>query len=239
MTTNKPQKQAIRARMAKTGERYTTARHFHLGQHLAPDQAPVSEPLPEITGPRPRVAEPGMSDTAIQRGSGKSWDEWFRILDAWGAEAKTHRDIARHLVEHYGVGGWWAQSVTVGYERARSMRSLNERADGFMLNASKTFPVPVERLFKAFSDELERDQWLEPGTLHPRTARPFRSARFDVPANGTRIEVNFTAKGESKASAAIQHLKLLAESDVDWWRTFWKARLERLEALLAKHPASG
>lgn len=91
MTTDKAQKQAIRARMAKTGERYTTARHFH----LASDQAPVSEPLPETIGPRPRVAEPGMSDTAIQRGSGRSWDEWFRILDAWGAETKTHRDIAR------------------------------------------------------------------------------------------------------------------------------------------------
>lgn len=129
--------------------------------------------------------------------------------------------------------------MTVGYERAHGMRSVNERADGFMVNASKTFPVPVERLFKAFTDELERDQWLESATLHPRSARPHRSARFDVPAHGTRIEVNFTAKGESKASATIQHVKLPAESDVQWWRAFWKARLERLGTLLAKHPPSG
>ena len=33
MTKDKAQKQAIRARMAKTGERYTTARHYLLDLH--------------------------------------------------------------------------------------------------------------------------------------------------------------------------------------------------------------
>ena len=33
MTTNKAQKRAIRARMDKTGEAYTTARHYLLDLH--------------------------------------------------------------------------------------------------------------------------------------------------------------------------------------------------------------
>ena len=40
MTKDKAQKQAIRARMTKTGERYTTARHYLLDLHR-PGQANV------------------------------------------------------------------------------------------------------------------------------------------------------------------------------------------------------
>lgn len=74
MTTDKAQKQAIRARMAKTGERYTTARHFHLDQHLAQPENPVAVE-PDSSALPPRVAEPGMADAAVLRGTGKTWDE--------------------------------------------------------------------------------------------------------------------------------------------------------------------
>jgi hypothetical protein len=182
----------------------------------------------------PRVAEPGVSDDAVQRATGKGWDEWFALLDAWGGTEHTHTEIARHLVEVHGVDGWWAQSVTVGYERARGMRAKYQHADGFSASASKTVPVPVERLFAAFVDDAARDSWLEPGTLRPRTAQPPRSARFDVPANDTRLEVYFTAKGDAKASVQIQHSKLPLEEDVELWRAFWKERLKRLAAMLTE-----
>ncbi len=45
MTREKAQKRAVRARMAKTGERYTTARLYHLDLHRQPgqDTIPASE----------------------------------------------------------------------------------------------------------------------------------------------------------------------------------------------------
>ena len=238
MTRDKALKRAIRARMAKTGERYAAARHFHLDRHLIlpidgpGETSPVPDQSPPVELP-PRVAEPGVSDEAIRRGTGKGWDEWFRLLDGWNAAARTHAEIARHLAEEHGVGGWWAQSVTVGYERARGLRAVHQQPDGFSVNASKTFPVPVERLFAAFVEEAARDGWLEPGTLRLRTAQPNRSARFDVLANGTRLAVGFTAKGEAKASAQLQHEKLPTADDVETWRAFWKARLDRLADMLA------
>ena len=234
MTKNKAQKGAVRERMAKTGERYAAARHYLLDQHLLPptepDPEPEKGPAPEPAALPPRVAEPGMSDASLQRGTGKTWDEWFVLLDAWGAAERTHAEIARHLSEEHGVPGWWAQGVTVGYERARGMRAFHERPDGFSVSATKTVPVPVERLFAAFVDERIRDEWLESGTLRLRTSQPNRSARFDVLADGTRLQVNFTAKGEAKASAALQHEKLRSTDDIEAWRAFWKARLERLTA---------
>jgi hypothetical protein len=212
--------------MAKTGERSTTTRH----DHLEPPPETVSSPAPADLPPR--VAEPGSSDAAVKRGTGKTWDEWFAILDAWGATERAHPEIARYVAAEHGLSGWWAQHVTVGYERARGLRAVHQLPDGFSVNASKTMPVPVDHMFAAFVEDVLRDEWLEPETLRLRTAQPNRSARFDVLANGTRLEVNFTAKGEAKASAQVQHVNLAAQEDIEPWRAFWKERLDRLASLL-------
>jgi hypothetical protein len=181
----------------------------------------------------PRVAEPGMSDEAIKKGSGKSWDEWFALLDAWGALEKTHTEIARYISAELGVDGWWAQGVTVGYERARGMRAVHQTLNGFVMNASKTVNVPVSRLYAAFINEPIRDRWLEPGTLRLRTSQENRSARFDIlTLEGSLLEVNFTAKSNAKSSAELQQGKLADDEERTIWRTFWKERLERLAALL-------
>ena len=87
MTTEKARKRATRERMTKTGERYAAAR-----RHTATK-------LP------PRVEEPGMTDASVRTGSGKTWDEWFRILDDWGAAERTHRDIARFVRDELGSPG--------------------------------------------------------------------------------------------------------------------------------------
>jgi len=237
MTSNKAQKRAIRARMAKTGEHYTTARHYHLDQHLssAPDSAATAklESLLPASLP-PRVTEPGLSDASIQRGSGKTWDEWFVILDAWDATERTHTEIARHLVEDHDVSGWWAQSVTVGYERARGKRAIHQQATGYAVNVSKTIPLPISDLVAAFVDETRRDTWLEPGTLRLRTSQVNRSARFDVLPNATRLNATFIAKSESKSTIQLEHEKLPVAADVETWRTFWKERLARLAESLTK-----
>lgn len=236
MTRDKARKRAIRARMAKTGERSTTARHDHLDLHRqADDQTPADPGEPTDNQPRPdRIAAPSTGDAAVRRATGKTWGEWFALLDAWGAASRTHPEIARHVAETYEIEGWWAQHVTVGYERARGMRAVNQRPDGFSVNASKTVGVPVERLYAAFVEDARRDAWLEAGTVRLRTAQPNRSARFDVIADGTRLHVHFTAKGEAKASVAVQQVTLAGAGEVAPWRAFWKERLDRLATVLAR-----
>ena len=81
MTTDKARKRAVRTRMAKTGERYAAAR-----RHLVTDGSASPAALP------PRVAEPGMTEAAITKGTGRGWDDWFRVLDEWGAATKPHPD---------------------------------------------------------------------------------------------------------------------------------------------------
>ena len=215
MTEEKTRKRAIRARMAKTGERYTAAR-----QQLAKE--------PKLPASSRNVAHPGMSDEAVRSRSGKGWDEWFAILDAWGASRRTHTEIARHLQEQHGVSGWWAQAVTVGYERARGMRAVHQGPAGFSVTVSKTLPVEVVRLFDALVDARQRSRWLEPGTLRVRTAQPAKSARFDFRDGETRVHAYFTAKGQSKASVQLAHERLRDARAVEEMRAFWRERLARL-----------
>jgi hypothetical protein len=269
MTKEKAQKQAIRARMAKTGERYTTARHYLLDLHRQEqanadgegsslgDDVPGSNAVslsseevvagaaPAVRDAAPavaetalpaRVAEPGVSDAAVQRATGKSWDEWFALLDDWQGTTHNHTEIARHVYETYGIDGWWAQSVTVGYERARGMRALHERPDGFSMNVSKTFPVPVERLFAAFVEPDERERWLEGIELRNRTSQPNKSARFDVLPEDGRLAVTFVAKGPDKAAAQLQQERLTDAEEVARWKAIWKEQLDRLAATLTEEP---
>jgi hypothetical protein len=243
MTKDKAQKQAVRTRMARTGERYSTARHYLLDLHRQEDANAEFAPLVGADSPDaaettlpPRAADPGVSDAAVQRATGRSWDAWFTLLDAWQGTSHTHAEIARHLYETYGIDGWWAQSVTVGYERARGMRALHERPDGFSMNASKTFPVPVERLFAAFVDPDERERWLEAVELRDRTSQPHKSARFDILPGETRLAVTFVAKGPRKAAAQLQQDRLGSAEEVARWKTLWKEQLDLLAVMLAEEP---
>lgn len=214
MTEDKARKRSIRTRMSKTGESYTAAR-----RHVVKSQ--------EQPSPRPAV-DLGKSDESIKRGSGKSWDEWFAILDAWGATKLTHGEIARYVNEEHDVPGWWAQTVTVGYERGRGMRHVNENSDGFYVSVSKTLPIGVQQLFKEFTDTEKRNRWLEPGTLRSRTSQPGKSARFDFRDDESRVHAYFASKGRGKSTVVIQHERLSDEGAVEETRSFWKERLAKL-----------
>ena len=54
--------------------------------------------------------KPGrMSDAAVQSKTGKTWPEWFKVLDAAGARKMSHQQIVAVLSKQHGVGPWWQQ----------------------------------------------------------------------------------------------------------------------------------
>ena len=180
MTTDKARKRAVRTRMLKTGERYAAARRHVVGDAastIAPADASAAAlpPLP------PRVAEPRMADATLQRATGRSWDDWFRLHDAWGAVGKGHPAVARHLREVHGVDGWWSQTITVGYEWARGLRRVHEMPDGFQVSVTRTVGASADDVWRDFTEVRRRNRWLPAGTLRVRagTGTPGKSARFD------------------------------------------------------------
>ena len=225
MTTDKARKRAVRTRMAKTGERYAAAR-----RHVVADDP---HDLSAIAALPPRVADPGMTEAAIAAGSGEGWDHWFRLLDGWGATERSHTDIARFVRDEHGVDGWWAQAVTVGYERARGMRARHQTTRGFEVSVSKTIAAPHEEVWAAFLEPRRRGRWLEADDLgsRRRTGPVGRSATFDVPSDGTRVAVAVDPRADGRSTVTITHEGLADANAVEDQRAAWKARLARLAGL--------
>ena len=222
MTTHKTLKHRVRARMEKTGERYTAARRNVTAAAAAPSPTEHSAPAPS--------APPPVSDEAVCKATGRGWDEWFAILDDAGAAGWKHPDIARWVVGEHGISGWWAQSVTVGFERARGLRAEHERPSGYSLSATKTMHVPVELLYEAFADAKQRTGWLG-REARVRSSTEHRIVNLDW-GDGSRVAARFTAQNPAKSQVALQQEPLADAAAVEELRTFWRARLTDLKARL-------
>ncbi len=216
MTEHKSFKRLVRARMEKTGESYTTARAMLLG-------AEDGDGLKDV-----KLAT---SDESIRRRTGRGWEEWFEMLDDWGAANRAHRETARWLAEQQGLHplAWNVQAIAASYERTRGLRVVGEKDDGFAITASRTVAAPVDALFDAFVDERRRERWLPDGRLRERTATRPRSARFDWGDGGTRVNVTFLAKGEASSTAALEHRRLADAAEAERMKAYWRERLAALK----------
>ena len=199
-------KRLVRTRMEKTGESYTAARAMLLN-----GSQPEAEPVLVTT------------DATIRERTGRGWEEWFDVLDEWGAADRPHKEIARWVAEQLDIPqlGWNAQAITTSYERARGWRQIGERADGtFTATVSKTVAVPVERLYDAFADEALRE----------RTSTRPKSARYDFGDDGSRVLVSFLAKGQATSTVAIEHTRLRDAAHADRIKAYWRERLDELKS---------
>jgi hypothetical protein len=94
-----------------------------------------------------------MSNNAVYKRSGRSWQEWFAILDASGAINMKHKDIAQCLYQKYRVSAWWNQMITVAYEQVQGLRNKHQKSEGYAINVSKFAPGPVDILYNFWNDE--------------------------------------------------------------------------------------
>ncbi len=220
MPKQKDLKRRVRERMRKTGESYTAAR-ARLVAKRAPAGPDAGPPPAEYAA----IAE--IRDEAVAAKTGHPWAHWVKVLDRAGAAGWPHREIAAHLRDAHGLSAWWSQSVTVGYERIRGLRARGQRRGGtFDVNKSKTLPVPVSTLYRAFQAR-GRARWLEGGDLTIRTSTVDRSMRARW-TDGTPVDLYFWPKGPAKSQVQLQHRGLPSRARADELRAHWTAQLARL-----------
>ena len=180
----------------------------------------------------------GVSDAAVLAKTGKSWSEWFAILDAADATKMTHAEIAAYLHEQHRVSPWWSQTITVGYEQERGLREKHETPDGFQVSVSRTIGVPVRTLFYAWHDDGMRARWLPEQEITVRKAVTDKSMRLAWGTGRSPVDVRFYAKGASKSQVVVLHSKLPSADEVTRLRDFWSGSLDRLRDLLQRRSAN-
>jgi len=180
---------------------------------------------------RPRETKRS-SDEAVKAKTGKVWAEWFKILDKAGAKKMPHQEISALLRDKHGVGPWWGQMVAVAYEREHGLRQKFQKCTGeFSASSSRTLPVPLAKIYAAWTDEKLREKWLPDAPMEITTATRDKSLRAKW--NGVaRLSVNFYGRGPGKAQVAVDHMKLANSRECAKMKTFWFTALNRLQGLL-------
>jgi uncharacterized protein YndB with AHSA1/START domain len=183
----------------------------------------------------PRLA--GVGSSAVLKATGRTWEEWLKVLDRAGAKTMPHKDISALLARKFSLNNWWSQMVTVGYEQARGLRKVHQQASGFAANASRTMAHALDKLFQAWHDPATRAQWLRDAPVEVKGSTRGKYVRMKWTQGGSNVDVGFTARGPGKTSVQVSHGKLKSAAEVARQKAFWKDALARLEAMF--EPVSG
>lgn len=257
MTQQKKLKKAIRVRSEKTGESYTAARRQLLDirgkKAAASNQA--AAPEPQLAPPAPAAEEPAppartasptkgtITDASTLKKTGHGLEHWFAVLDAFDAATQGHTAAAAHLHGAHGIPGWYAQGITVAYERARGLRELNQSCAGtFQVSVSKTVPVSVAVVIDALQSAERRATWLagaDPGLIQAFDAAFSGDKPREVKTKGNdyawvrfpwaphKVEIRITGK-PTGASVVADNTDLADAEQVEQKRAQWRVALEGL-----------
>ncbi len=103
----------------------------------------------------------GVTNAAVQKATGRNWDEWIRILRDAGAADWNHKEIVAFLAKNYELSGWWQQTVTVAYEKVTGRRIVGQTADtGFQVGVQKTIPVTRDEAWRLITSRSGIACWL-------------------------------------------------------------------------------
>jgi hypothetical protein len=174
----------------------------------------------------------GIGNEAVLKATGKSWSEWFALIDAAGGRGMGHKEIVAFVRERHGVGPWWRQMVTVAYEQEHGLREKHQVSSGYQISRSKTIDVPVSALYNAWKDKNRRAAWLADADLAIRKANRNKSLRITWADGRTHLEVNLYPKGKTKSQVVVQHNKLPSAREAERRKAYWAKQLTRLKSRL-------
>lgn len=257
MTRSRTFKSAVRARMSKTGERYTAARRHLLTPHADAGAEVPRNTLPGDKKPGrdvPGDNEPGrgvlggVSDAKVPERTGHNLAYWYDVLDRFGAVERGHTAAARHLREAHGVDAWYSQGITVSYERARGVRAVNQRADGgFEVSVTKLLHVGIARAHRMIVAARSGQGWTSGldrelvsalvKALRGASAKGFTPAsrdslRLRYQWDGSTMEVMLSPRATNRTQVVVVNGRLPSREAVEDRRAAWRRALNALAEAL-------
>jgi uncharacterized protein YndB with AHSA1/START domain len=166
-----------------------------------------------------------VTEDAMRANTGKTWEEWFKILDKAGARMMDPDEIAVLLQKQTGLSHWWSQRVALAYARGEPL------AKRYEVTLTKIVAVPRATIWEAWHDSATLAQWLPDARFEVSKEVPPKLLQLDWP-DETRVTVRlFERRGKTRM--VVSHGKL-AETDAPRQQQYWSAALDRLIAILPK-----
>ncbi|MFC4874361.1 hypothetical protein [Negadavirga shengliensis] len=171
-----------------------------------------------------------VSEESIKKATGKTWSYWFDYLDRINAGQFSHKEIADKLHELDGVTGWWAQTITVEYERKIGRREVGQTCEGdFQASASKTLPGTMDHVFflwQEFVRDMDRFNHVAYDSVPQLSeTQKWRYWRVNL-KDGSRVSIIINQKSEGKVLLAVNQEKLTDAKAVEDWKAYWKTQLQ-------------
>jgi hypothetical protein len=190
-------------------------------------------------------------ETVLEK-TGKSIEEWIAAIRDAGLADASHKEIADWLHDTCGISYWWAQSVTVMYEKETGRRVLGQTTDtGFQVGASKTYSVSGGDLWEiaispgvsglimgdsVLMEEKSAGRSVEGIEYEVTTFEPgsHYRARWKLPGwhEHSILQMRVTPKGVSKSVITFHHEKLPGAEEREAMKNRWKSVLAEIAEIL-------
>ncbi len=181
-----------------------------------------------------KVKTASISDAAVEKSTGKKWNEWFAIIDKEGSTSRSHKEIVTFLKEHYSLSPWYQQMITVGYEQVRGKRKIHEMPDGFQISKTRTFPWGTSELRDTWLNEKMRRKWLEDSNIQITNTKGESSLRFIRGGDSSRYEVRFYPLEGTRTRLTVQQNKIPDARTAGEMKKYWERQLQNLFEYLQK-----
>ncbi len=194
-----------------------------------------------------------MTEEAIRAATGKTWEEWFAVLDARGGPAQGRREINNYLYADCKIDIWWCSTLNIAYEAARGVVEKDGRPKGYTICATKTIAAPLEQVYDAWTTSQNLDRWFGAGNRADvadggrfqnadgdagtfKRVRANKDLRFtwEHPEHtpGGIVDVAFQDKGKGKTGIIATHDRIQTRAEADGLRAGWLGALDRLKGWL-------
>ena len=200
--------------------------------------------------PTAKAGEGAIGDEAVGNRTGKNWNQWFSILDKWGAMEKGHKAMAEYLHTKHAVSPWWSQTVTIRYERERGLRVVGQKGKNFEVSVQRTIGTTVKKAFEAWTEPKILNKWfttkakvdLKVGGKYSNSDKDKGECKVIVPGKRLRftweneehcpdtvVEVTFTPQKGGKVAVRVTHFLLKNTRQRDEMKSGWSWALDSLK----------
>jgi uncharacterized protein YndB with AHSA1/START domain len=192
-----------------------------------------------------------LTDEACKQATGKSFGEWYAVLDEQFGPNQGRRPLTNHLYNELKVDIWWCSAIVSGYEAHHGIKEKDGRAKGYFICSTKTLNAPLEKVYAAWASQDALRGWLSDDVKaevkdggqfasgsakgefkRVRENKDLRLAWVGPSGDESIVDVQLSDKGKGKTGLLVNHDRLQTREEADGMRRAWGEALDRLKAKL-------